>query len=72
MSIILALQEAEVRRSMVRSQPRQIVHETLSRKYPSQKRAGGVAQGIGHEFKLQYHPKQFLKKKLLPPLFLEK
>jgi hypothetical protein len=24
-------------------------------KNPSQKRAGGVAQGIGPEFKLQYH-----------------
>jgi hypothetical protein len=31
---------------MVQSQPRQIVHETLSQKYPAQNRAGGVAQGI--------------------------
>jgi hypothetical protein len=29
--------------------------ETLSRKNPSQKRAGGVAQDIGPEFKPQYH-----------------
>jgi hypothetical protein len=29
----------------VRSQPRQIVHKTLSQKTPSQERAGGVAQG---------------------------
>jgi hypothetical protein len=29
-----------------RSQPRQIVHETLSQIKPSQKRAGGVAQGV--------------------------
>jgi hypothetical protein len=28
--VILATQEAEIRRIMVRSQPRQIVHETLS------------------------------------------
>jgi hypothetical protein len=30
MPVILATQEAEMRRIMVRSQPRQIVHETLS------------------------------------------
>jgi hypothetical protein len=36
--IILATQEAEIRRITV-----QIVHETLSRKKPSQKRAGRVA-----------------------------
>jgi hypothetical protein len=38
----------------VRSQPWQIVLETLSGKNPSQKRADGVAQGIGAEFKPQY------------------
>jgi hypothetical protein len=32
-----------------------MVHETLSQKYPSQKRAGGVVQGVGPEFKPQYH-----------------
>jgi hypothetical protein len=42
---------------MVQSQPRQIVRKTLSRKYPSQKRAGGVAQGEGPEFKPQYGKK---------------
>jgi hypothetical protein len=31
---------------MVQSQPRQIVGETLSRKNPSQKRAGCVAQSV--------------------------
>jgi hypothetical protein len=46
MSIILATQEAEIR-----SQPRQIVWETPSQKYPSQSRAGGVAKGIGWGFK---------------------
>jgi hypothetical protein len=30
----------------------------LSWKKPSQKRAGGVAQGVGLEFKLQYHEKK--------------
>jgi hypothetical protein len=52
--IILATQEAEIRRIVVWSQPEQIVPETLPRKYPSHKRAGGVAQGDGPEFKPQY------------------
>jgi hypothetical protein len=52
--VILPTQEAEIRRIVVRSQPRQIVHKTLSRKKPLQKRAGRVAQGVGLEFKPQY------------------
>jgi hypothetical protein len=32
----------------------QIVLKTLSQKKPSQKRAGGAAQGVGPEFKPQY------------------
>jgi hypothetical protein len=51
MPVILATQEAEIRRITVQSQPRQIVLKTLSRKHPSTKRAGEVAQGIGSEFK---------------------
>jgi hypothetical protein len=43
---------------MVQSQPGQIVRETLSRKTPSPKRAGGVAQGEGPEFKPQYQKKE--------------
>jgi hypothetical protein len=54
---ILATQEAEIRR-MVQSLPRQIVRETLSRKNPSQKRVGGVAQGIDPEFKPQYRKRK--------------
>jgi hypothetical protein len=42
--------DAEIRKIAVQSQLRQIVHKTLSRKNPSQKRAGGV----GPEFKPQY------------------
>jgi hypothetical protein len=42
---------------MVQSKPGQIVHETLSQKYPSPKRATGVAQGVGPEFKPQYGKK---------------
>jgi hypothetical protein len=48
---ILATQEAQIRRMEVRSQPGQIVYETLSGKNSSQKRAGGVAQGVGSDFK---------------------
>jgi hypothetical protein len=36
--IILATQEAEIRRIMVQNQPRQIVHETLTRKTLHKKR----------------------------------
>jgi hypothetical protein len=42
MPVILATQEAEMRRIEVRSQPGQIVHKTLSLKNPSQERAGGL------------------------------
>jgi hypothetical protein len=38
MPIILATQEAQIRRISVQSQPGQIVHENLSSKYPSLKR----------------------------------
>jgi hypothetical protein len=47
---------------LVRSQPGQIVLETLPGKNPSQKRAGGVAQGVGPDLKPQYHKKK--KKKM--------
>jgi hypothetical protein len=46
--VILATQEAEIRKIKVQSQPRQIVCETLSWKNSSLK---GLAQGVGHEFK---------------------
>jgi hypothetical protein len=45
--VILATQEVEIRGIMVQSQPRQIVCQTLSRKHPSQKRADGMAHGVG-------------------------
>jgi hypothetical protein len=53
MPVIIATQEAEIRKIEVRSQPWQIVQEALSLKNPSQKRAGGVAQGVGPKFKSQ-------------------
>jgi hypothetical protein len=46
---------------MVQSQLGQIVHETLSQKSPSQKKKSwwsGMAQGVGPEFKPQYHKKE--------------
>jgi hypothetical protein len=46
---------------VVRSQLGQIVQETLSQKHQSQKRAGGVAQGVGPEFKYYRTKKTFTK-----------
>jgi hypothetical protein len=43
MFVIPTTQEAEIRRMVVQDQPRQIVCETLSRKYPIQKMAGEMA-----------------------------
>jgi hypothetical protein len=57
-SVILTPQEAEIRRIIVQSQPRQIVCETLSQKNTTQKRGGGVAHGVGSEFKPQCHKKK--------------
>jgi hypothetical protein len=49
-----------MRRIEVRSQPGQIVCETLSQKTLSQKNwASGVAQGEDLEFKSQYCKKEF-------------
>jgi hypothetical protein len=54
MPVILPTQEAEIGRMVVPSQPGQIVHKTPILKKTSQKRADGVAQGVGLEFKPQY------------------
>jgi hypothetical protein len=46
------------------SQPGQTVLETLSQKYPSQKRAGGVAQGeVPHTHKIIILNFYYIKKK---------
>jgi hypothetical protein len=50
MPVILATQEAEIRRISVRSQPRQIVCDPISKK-PFTKMAGGVARDVSPEFK---------------------
>jgi hypothetical protein len=50
MAIILATQEAEIRRILVQGQPTQIVHKNLSQKYPTctRKRVGEVTQMVEH------------------------
>jgi hypothetical protein len=57
MPVILATQEAEVRIA-IQSQQEQLVLKILSLKTPSQKRAGGAAQGVNPEFKPQYKKKK--------------
>jgi hypothetical protein len=52
--IIIATQEAEIKRITVQSRPGQIVPETLFQKKRVTKRGGGVAQGVYFEFKPQY------------------
>jgi hypothetical protein len=64
--VILATQKGEIRWIVVRNQPGQIVRETLTGKYPTQKRAGRAAQGVGPEFKFLYH--QNKKKQNSPSL----
>jgi hypothetical protein len=56
--VILATQEVEIRRTVVQSQAGQLVLETLYRKYATQRRTCGVAQGEGPEFKPQYPHKK--------------
>jgi hypothetical protein len=46
-AVILATQEAEIRRISVRSQPRQIVFETLCQKTLHKNRVDGGVQGGG-------------------------
>jgi hypothetical protein len=65
MSVILTTQEAEIRRITVQSQPRQIVHEFLSRKYLTRS-VDGVAQGVGPDtFKPWYCKRKKKKKKVV-------
>jgi hypothetical protein len=56
--VILATQEAEIRRILVLSLPKQIIQESIPRKHPSQKMTGRKAQGVHPEFKSQYCKKQ--------------
>jgi hypothetical protein len=45
--VVIVTWETEIRKIIVRNQPRQISLENPSRKYPVQKWAGGVAQVVG-------------------------
>jgi hypothetical protein len=46
--ILIIAQEAEIRKIKIRSQPQESnSRDPISKKQPSQKRAGGVAQGVG-------------------------
>jgi hypothetical protein len=56
MPVILTTQE--IRRMVVQSQAREIVHQTISQKNPTQKSSASVVQGIDPEFKSQYHEKK--------------
>jgi hypothetical protein len=57
MPVILATQEADIRRITVESQAGQTVGVTLS-----QKKAGRAAQGVGPEFRPHYCKKKKKKK----------
>jgi hypothetical protein len=48
MAVILATHETQIRRIIVQSQPGEIVHKTLSQKYATPKKAGGVAYVVEH------------------------
>jgi hypothetical protein len=65
--VIPATEKAEIRSIGVPSQPSQIVYETQSLKYPSQKSPSVVVQDVGPEFKIPVLQKQINKqnKKLL-------
>jgi hypothetical protein len=58
MPVILAAQKEEIRSIMVQTHPRKILCETLSQKYLTQKRAGGVAHVVSPESKPQYQKKK--------------
>jgi hypothetical protein len=56
MPVILATQEAEIRRIAVQSQPGQIVHKTPSQKNTSQKRAGELSSNPSTRKKKERKP----------------
>jgi hypothetical protein len=61
MPVILTSQEA-YKEDLNSRKPEQIsLLRWVSQKYPSQKRAGGVAQGVGPEFKSQYWEKKSIR-----------
>jgi hypothetical protein len=59
--VILATQEAEITRTTLQSQPRQIILRPYLKKTYHKKRIDGVAQDVGPEFKTICKHKQILK-----------
>jgi hypothetical protein len=54
--LILATEEAEIRRNMVQNQPGKLfTRPYLEKTHHKNKRADGMAQGVGPEFKSRYH-----------------
>jgi hypothetical protein len=70
MPIILATQEAEIRRIEVQTQPRQKLERPYLRKTLHKKWSSGVAQGVGPEFKPQSRKKKKKNSFFLYILFL--
>jgi hypothetical protein len=59
MPVILATQEAEIRRITIRSEPRQTVpRDPILKNAYHKKGTEGVTQGAGPEFKAQYCKKK--------------
>jgi hypothetical protein len=70
MLVILATQEAEIRRIAVQSQPGHIVRETLSRKIPNQKKAGVMDQEVEcmpSKLRLSSNPSTAKNKSMVQP-----
>jgi hypothetical protein len=63
--VILATKEAEIRRTEVQIQPRQIVCETLPQKYLTEKKAGGVAHSVSPKSTSRYGKKKMYLIKVL-------
>jgi hypothetical protein len=69
-SVILVTLEAEIRRITVRCQPKKIVCETLSQKYPAQKRACIVVEYLPSKCEALSSNSNATKKQLFHSYFL--
>jgi hypothetical protein len=57
--VIPATQKAEIRKTVIQSEPSKQFERPILKKTHHKKRAGGVTQGVSHEFKPQYRKKKF-------------
>jgi hypothetical protein len=62
MPVILATQAAEISRMVVQRQPWANSSQDPILQNPSWERAGGMAQGVGTEFKAQYQKNKQINK----------